>query len=248
MVNLVKKWWETLKNGENTNRVIAVATVVIAISAVVQGGAAILQYLEMRSGGEQTDKLISAANQIKSALVTANKQNSDAVAQTMAQNQRQFEATLGQMKKQIADFENSQAAHLSMEDWPIGRVKKGVDVTFILANRGNSIATEIEQDTTAGNSENFSEVWRTIDNLPIEPSSSGFSLAQGQTRTIETNIGADYLAQNTYFWYGVKFAYLDIFGHKQTIVDCLYLLPKRFSLLHCPQAEKNTKNGAKKPN
>jgi len=102
-------------NPDRTNRTIALATVIIAGSAIIQLGVAVAQYSEMYSGGKQTDDIIHAAKKIKLALITANKQNSDAVSETLTQNQGQFAATLGQMKNQV------------------GKLQAGVDETARLA-------------------------------------------------------------------------------------------------------------------
>lgn len=80
-----------------TDIAIVILTLGIVIAAILQTRIFNKQWNEMHSAGEQTDRLICAANQIKSALITANQQNSDAVAKTLAQNQGQFKAILSKM-------------------------------------------------------------------------------------------------------------------------------------------------------
>jgi hypothetical protein len=55
----------------------AAATVVIALTSYYQWKAIKGQLGEMQKSGSQTDKIIDAANQIKCALITANKQNAE---------------------------------------------------------------------------------------------------------------------------------------------------------------------------
>jgi hypothetical protein len=58
---MLAKWWDSLKNAENSNRIIAVATVVIAIAAG-------LTWWEAHGAGTQTDKIIAADERIAAAM------------------------------------------------------------------------------------------------------------------------------------------------------------------------------------
>lgn len=61
------------------NKVITIATVVIAGAGLLTFGAAIFQWLEMRGAGKQTDKLISAAN-IQASAATKNVESATKMA------------------------------------------------------------------------------------------------------------------------------------------------------------------------
>jgi len=104
--------WNYIKSADN-NRVIAVATIVIALSAIAQ-------YCEMRAGGQQTERIIATANQIKCALIVANKQNADAVKTTLAQNQGQFNSTLAQMKSQSKAMQDANDIQRHIAVWTNG--------------------------------------------------------------------------------------------------------------------------------
>lgn len=58
---LLAKWWESLKSPEVSNRLIAVATVVIAVAAG-------FTWREAHGAGTQTDKIIEADNRIAAGI------------------------------------------------------------------------------------------------------------------------------------------------------------------------------------
>ena len=93
-----RKWWDALKDNANTNRAIAVATIVIAISALVQIGVAIAQWEEMKSGGKQTQTIIDTAQKIQDALDTANIRNGRAFRRTLDQSRNAMDASNNQSK------------------------------------------------------------------------------------------------------------------------------------------------------
>ncbi len=62
-----------------TDWIIAIATIVIALSALAQVGVAVLQWREMRGAGGQTDRIIAADTR----LVTANERLADAMERSV---------------------------------------------------------------------------------------------------------------------------------------------------------------------
>lgn len=121
-----------------TDKAVVVLTGGIVLAAILQTIIFWGQKREMHSAGEQTDKIISTADEVKSALIAANsqnltavdrtlKQNADALAQTLAQNQAQFQGTLGEMRKQNQTareaLENVQRAYVSFQGLEWERVQ-----------------------------------------------------------------------------------------------------------------------------
>jgi hypothetical protein len=153
ILEIPRAMWNQIKNAEN-NRVIAVATVFIAVSAIAQ-------YCEMRNSGketaEQTDRMIQTANQIKCALIAANKHNSEAVASTLRQNQEQFASTLGEMQKQSRAMSSAAIAS-----------KNAADQTKRLADD-----TEKASADTKTLAETQTRPWVGIDGFPSDISVNG---------------------------------------------------------------------------
>lgn len=130
---LPAKWWNDLKSAEVSNRLIAIATVVISV-------ATIFTWLDVHSGSKQTDKIIAASQDIKAALQTANGQNRDAVNRTLWQNQMTLNATVDQ-------FHLDQRAWIGVEDIssnpPTPQVDKPWDISVTLKNTGKTPAKNI---------------------------------------------------------------------------------------------------------
>jgi ElaB/YqjD/DUF883 family membrane-anchored ribosome-binding protein len=102
-------WWNALKETENTNRAIAIATIVIAIATV-------FTWWEAHSGSKQTDKIIVAANAIKTdqnQLVLDNRQvlqdNRDALNATLKENRKEVSSILRENRASLKA--QTQAAH-----------------------------------------------------------------------------------------------------------------------------------------
>jgi hypothetical protein len=81
----LKRFWVVVRRPENSNGIIAVATVVIA-------GMAFLQWLEMHDAGIQTDKIIEADNR----LAGANERFATAMEGSVTQAKNAFDAANGQ--------------------------------------------------------------------------------------------------------------------------------------------------------
>ncbi|HMD77670.1 MAG TPA: hypothetical protein VKG86_09875 [Terracidiphilus sp.] len=86
-----------------SDKIMAAATVVIAVGTLVSAAAIVLQWREMVGGGTQTDQIINAANGIKTAqgqLVSDNKQvladNRQALAEVLQENREELANALQQ--------------------------------------------------------------------------------------------------------------------------------------------------------
>lgn len=77
---LIAEYWDSLKNPEASNRVIAIATVVISVATV-------FTYLEAHSGSSQTDKVIAADERMAKAMEETVGQGKKALEATITQNQ-----------------------------------------------------------------------------------------------------------------------------------------------------------------
>jgi hypothetical protein len=89
ILKLPGEWWETLKQPEVSNRTVAVATVFIAIATGIT-------WWEIHSGSEQTNKIVTAAQNIQSALDTQNDRNQAALEKTFIENRRALRRNLRQ--------------------------------------------------------------------------------------------------------------------------------------------------------
>jgi hypothetical protein len=139
------RWWSSLENADKTNRVIAIATVVIAISAFVQIGVVIAQW---QSGDKQTQKIIDTAQQIQMALDMSNIQNQGALTQTLAQSQQAMETSNKQSKAALdTTIRNSR---LDERPWVVLRQIAGIpeldkpwNVQMFFVNTGKTPARNV---------------------------------------------------------------------------------------------------------
>jgi hypothetical protein len=125
-----------IKEADN-NRVIAVATAIIAISACVQVGVAYFQYKEMQSGGNQTERIIKTANQIQCALETANKNFQIA---TVASNDLSRESVEAVQRAFVIWSGLSMGAPIVMKK--SDKIEKYLDVDAVWENNGTTPATD----------------------------------------------------------------------------------------------------------
>lgn len=77
---------------ENSNRMVAFATAFIA-------AATFISTYEIVTGSNDTKRIVTAAEDIKTALNTANSQNQDALDKTLRENRRSLRRTMRQSKK-----------------------------------------------------------------------------------------------------------------------------------------------------
>jgi hypothetical protein len=73
-----KSGWRWVAHRTNTDRILAVSTVVIMLATIGGAVSTYLQWVELRSSSAQVDKSIAATNRIGDAAFTANQLNKDA--------------------------------------------------------------------------------------------------------------------------------------------------------------------------
>jgi hypothetical protein len=149
-------------------------------------------------------------------------------------------ASLTEMQQQRMVSENSQAAHLSIEDIsstfePCNGDRQCFTVSFTLWNRGNSIATNVTGNVEPLQGRHpYDDVWKELC-ADVKPSVLGFSLPQGEK--FPTPYRSTFEGQE---WYWViKFVYLDEFGRVQSLPACLY--PHRGRVVSCLPGSDNPK-------
>jgi hypothetical protein len=180
-----------------------------------------------RSGATSTDQMWRAVGNI------------NWLAQSMDLSQKSTKRAMGDQTKaqlraanvaakQLEDFENVQAAHLTIEN--ISGVREAGNnwkVSFILANRGNSLPTvwETGSDGTGEYTEDqlAEEMEREVRPLPGH---GGFDLGQGKEQPFTVEFGAD-----RWYW-SWKFAYLDIFGQEHPPLS-VCLIPFKSRVIPC---------------
>lgn len=96
-----RRWWEAAKQSENSNRIIALATLAVALATIVST-------YEIVTGSNDTKKIVASAADIKNALNTANSQNQDALGKTLRENRRALRRTLRQSQEAM-DASNNQS-------------------------------------------------------------------------------------------------------------------------------------------
>jgi hypothetical protein len=138
------------------------------------------------------------------------------------------------MDRQLTDYEDAMSARLSIENFSVGGEDK-TQLSIIIANRGNSMALNIVSGGRGGPVENgpvnLDEINRSMDEMDKEmiypPPTNGQSLQAGGTTSDGMRI-----EKGRYWWWGVEFAYMDIFGHEHTVTGCWY--STRRGVFHCP--------------
>jgi hypothetical protein len=124
----VCQWWDDLKKPEVSNRLVATATVVIAVASG-------LTWHEMRNGSNQTDSIIAADQRIATAMENSNLQAQTAFANTTQQ------------------AEIAQRAWLNIEVHPLSTEHYAADkpfpTRFRALNVGHSPALDLKRVTYA---------------------------------------------------------------------------------------------------
>jgi hypothetical protein len=86
-----KRWWGAAKATENSNRIIALATLVVALATVVST-------YEIVTGSNDTKKMVQAAQDINQALTAENSQNQTGFEQTLRQSRASLDAAIEQYR------------------------------------------------------------------------------------------------------------------------------------------------------
>jgi hypothetical protein len=135
-----KRIWHYLRKPSFTDYVVGIATVVIAVATWKT-------YREVQQGGQQTTQIVAAAQQIQSALDTANIRNGRAFRRTLDQSRIAMDASNRQSKAAldatIANAKRDQRAWVSMPGFILDQELGDVDtisIKVILANTGRTPA------------------------------------------------------------------------------------------------------------
>jgi hypothetical protein len=131
-----------------TDIAIVILTFGIVVAAILQTLIFKKQWTEMHSAGEQTDKLICAANEIKSSLIIANRQNSDAVDRTLKKSQEIADASSKLSERSLTS--TIEASKLDERAWVSAELATGFPtndgsytIQFPIKNTGKTAATNI---------------------------------------------------------------------------------------------------------
>jgi len=214
-------------------RVTASATRWMAIFTVVLAIVAILTLCVLIQGGADTKALVDAAKKQACAASknaqaardfadTASKINgniSDAVGKLDAQaraTQQASRSAVKAMAAQLDAFKDAQSARLSIEDLQVSA--DGSQLSYMLINRGNSIALNISEGGRGGEFKGWSDPEAQIAKFNKEmtpPPRTGFNLAQGDhvSRTLTIPPKEDWWSYNAFF-------YVDIFGRQSEAHYC----------------------------
>lgn len=133
-MNFIQRCWASLRDAANSNRVIAVATIVIAI-------AALFTLVETINSGRQTDRIIAADKRLASATESSANAMQRSAGEAIKNTQLQIE--LAQIAHSIAKVELTPWLGVYHEKDEAGNDKY---FAFILVHNasGNSPATGIE--------------------------------------------------------------------------------------------------------
>lgn len=112
-----------------SDKIMAAATVVIAVGTLVSAAAIVLQWREMVGGGTQTDQIINAANGIKTAqgqLVSDNKQvladNRQALSDVLRENSEELAKALRQNRDALK-------AQTTASDGQLAAIEKQTEIS-----------------------------------------------------------------------------------------------------------------------
>lgn len=182
------------------------------------------QLAEMKGSSEQTNKLIGVYQRQLAQMTKQTTDTSTIAAQALAQANATHQIAIATRtngaiaKQQLSDFENVQSAHLTIEDIKATENDdKNWTVTFILANRGNSVATVWQAGQALPSTTPAEEIAHVLNQeVPTDLQLQHFSLGPEAERTFESDLeGRDW----DLFY---KFVYIDIFGQKhEPVLFCL---------------------------
>jgi hypothetical protein len=96
----LQEWWRVVGRPENSNRLIALATLVIALATAVST-------YEIVTGSNDTKQIVTAAQNIQTALDTQNQQSQAALYKTLRENRRALRRNLHQSQEAM-DASNAQ--------------------------------------------------------------------------------------------------------------------------------------------
>jgi hypothetical protein len=149
---------------------------------------------------------------------------------------------LSQMQRQGAELERVDSAYLSIEDFTVDGFPEAPKGHFTLANRGRSIATNINQGDGGLSGMTSPPDWKKIEadmSNPVDPNVLGWSLPNGEKKPFDFSIESarDVAAGKKYFYHWVIFAYRDLLNHRGRVRGCIYYEPTSRRFKACPLSE-----------
>jgi hypothetical protein len=248
-----KGWWKKWRGREKakfTDKVIGWATVVIAFMAF-------LQWREMVGTGRQTDRIIDAANQIKSALITANQQNTDAVNRTLAESQAIADGNSKLANKSLTATIN--ASKLDQRAWIVVKGIEGVpqldqpwELHEWFTNTGKTPAKNVKLSCNIIPVANVDDItFKQLAALPeqptlIAPNAQSYCLLQPMKVPKVTQDILDALKQKPLVSYG-SVTYEDVFHGKHWLTYCEIMNTDGKSWNDC-KSHNDTGDGEPPPN
>jgi len=142
-MNIFQRWKQTAVH----NKALVFTGVLVAFGTLFYAGAAVVQVCIMRASSKQasrqTDKLITAASDVKAALEAANIQNRQALTSTLSQSKTALDTTI-------------KASHLDQRPWVVisrfllssePAVNTEIKISFWFANTGKTPAIGVVQQS-----------------------------------------------------------------------------------------------------
>lgn len=135
-IRRVRDWWNdpTREKAKPTDVAIAILTIGIVISAFLQLGVFILQLVEMRGAGKQTDRIIAADERLAAAMERSVGQSQEAI------------------KRNIEIFEKDQRAWIGVKSMEgnVGPEKGNVKIKFTNTGKTPALALHFAWETNCG--------------------------------------------------------------------------------------------------
>jgi hypothetical protein len=210
------QWWEMHKGGIDTHD--------LAVAAKDQAATAKSQAEELKKQAADThDLAIQAKNQADRTKDLVDQMKAQAIETTTIAKTAE---------EQLTAFKDVQAARLSIEDLQVST--DGTQLSYVLVNRGNSIALDISEGGRGGEFKNWDDPKAQIAQFDKEmapPPNNGYTLAQGdrQSRVLTIPPKKDWWSYNAFF-------YQDIFGRENEALYCWFRRRPFFRAgFRCPQ-------------
>jgi hypothetical protein len=215
-----------------SNKIITLATVVIAGAGVLTFGAAFFQWLEMRGAGTQTNKIIAADERIAGAMEEAIRQTNNALNTTVEQFRLDQRAWLG-----VTRYNSSTA---SGNESPYIEPDKEVRFIAQFTNSGKTPAKTTETDIAfqflpkgVSPKPTFGQPnpSRTRSTLVVQPGATHF-IQSLPTKFSAPQIEAARQQQLILYVYG-RILYQDVFDKQHSTEFCAYIDPRLIAFESC---------------
>jgi len=215
-----------------SNKTISVATVVIALSSVMQFATALLQWNEMSNSGKQTEKIVNADDR----LAGANERFATAM-----------EASLGQAQKSLSAIvltaRLDQRAWLSFEDvYGSARVGSPGVISAVVKNTGKTPAINVLIQYFVKNIKSGDKIEFTYRGIQSEPSrgllppNADFHIVMNPTLgpLVAEEMNRIRSGEKRVYFYG-RATYDDIFSRHHWVTFCSFLSPDGGAMVYCSE-------------